>query len=147
MKKEDVYARMMHTPDDPARAELRAALRDVWNQLLPLHRALIEASRAEFIASGGVVNGPGHLLQLLQEETHFAWLRPLTSLIVDIDSTARTDFDRAGFDALARRLEKFFGSGAGEEFSRHYLPLIQRNVDVAIGHAAVRQLLARLAPN
>jgi hypothetical protein len=33
MKKEDLYARMMHTPDDPARAELRASLREVWKQL------------------------------------------------------------------------------------------------------------------
>jgi hypothetical protein len=147
MKKEDVYARMMHTPDDPARAELRSALRDVWNQLLPLHRALIEASRAEFVAGGGVVNGPGHLLQLLQDDPVFAWLRPLTSLIVDIDSAARTDFERKDFDALARRLETLFGSSPDREFADRYLPILQRDVDVAIGHAAVRQLLARLAPN
>ena len=51
MKKEDVYARMMHTPDDPARAELRAALRDIWTQLLPLHRALINSARDEYAAN------------------------------------------------------------------------------------------------
>src|SRR5215210_6158592 len=51
MKKEDLYARMMHTPDDPARAELRAALRDAWKQLMPLHRALIDAASAEYSAT------------------------------------------------------------------------------------------------
>jgi len=64
MKKEDVYARMMHTPDDPERAELRAALRETWKQLLPLHRALIDSAREEYTAGGAPLNGPGHLLQL-----------------------------------------------------------------------------------
>jgi hypothetical protein len=144
MKKEDVYARMMHTPDDPARAELRSALRDVWNQLLPLHRALIEASRAEFVAGGGVVNGPGHLLQLLQDDPVFAWLRPLTSLIVDIDSMTSTDFVSADVDAIAARTERLFDGDA--EFSARYLPALQHDVDVAIHHAGVRQVLPRLIP-
>src|SRR5438552_4033844 len=39
------FARTMHTPDSPERAELRAALRELSKALLPLHRALIEAAR------------------------------------------------------------------------------------------------------
>lgn len=146
MKKEDVYARMMHTPDDPERAELRAALRDTWKQLLPLHRALIDAAGAEYAATIAPVNGPTHLLQLLQDEPFFAWLRPLTTLIVDIDSMARTDFDRAAADAIADRLDQHFGSDADAEFSAHYVPMLQWNFDVAVAHAAIRQLLPRLRP-
>src|ERR1044071_9550250 len=110
MKKEDVYARMMHTPDDPVRAELRTALRDAWKQLLPLHRALVDAASADYSANVAPVNGPGHLLNLLQEDPFFEWLRPLTSLIVDLDSTSRTDFERADVDALVERLERHFGT-------------------------------------
>ncbi|MEO8380219.1 MAG: hypothetical protein ABI779_11200 [Acidobacteriota bacterium] len=146
MKKEDVYARMMHTPDDPQRAELRAALRETWKQLLPLHRALIDASSAEYAAAVGQVNGPNHLLQLLQEEPFFQWLRPLTSIIVDLDTMSRTDFERKDVDAMAARLEHHFGATADPEFSARYVPVLQRDVDVAIAHAAVRQILPRLLP-
>jgi hypothetical protein len=147
MKKEDVYARMMHTPDDPVRAALRAALRDLWKQLLPLHRALIDAASAEYTANVGPVTGPGHLLQLLQDEPFFFWLRPMTSLIVDLDSMARTDFERAGVDAMVERLDHLFGNSADADFAARYVPVLQRDVDVAIAHAAIRQAIARLRPS
>jgi hypothetical protein len=146
MNKEDFYARTMHTPDDPERAELRAALREGWKQLLPLHRALIDASTEEFKADGGAVSGPTHLLQLLQEDPFFVWLKPLTSLIVDLDTMSRTDFGRPEVDAIAERIEKLFGTAADAEFVDRYIPILQRDVDVAIGHAAMRKILRRLAP-
>jgi hypothetical protein len=145
MKKEDVYARMMHTPDDPARAELRSALRDLWKQLMPLHRALIDAARDEYAATIAPVSGPNHLLQLLQEDSFFEWLRPITSLIVDIDTLSRTDFERPQIDEVVGRVERFFGSSADPAFAERYLPVLQRDIDVAAGHASVRRLVARLA--
>lgn len=146
MRKEDVYARMMHTPDDPIRAELRASLREIWKQLMPLHRALIDAAGAEYAATVGPLGGPGHLLSLLQEDLFFAWLKPLTSLIVDIDSMSRTDFDRADVDQVIARFERLFGATADPEFSSKYVPILQRDFDVAIAHATVRQLVLRLFP-
>lgn len=147
MKKEDVYARMMHTPDDPVRAELRAALRDLWKQLMPMHRALIDAARDEYAATIAPVNGPTHLLQLIQEEPFFEWLRPMTSLIVDVDSMSRTDFERTDVDAIAARVERLFGSTADAAFSARYRPILQREIDVAAGHASIRRLLKRLLPS
>ena len=144
MRKEDFYARTMHTPDDPPRAELRAALRELWQHLLPLHRGLIEAARADYVAMVAPVNGPTHLIQLLNEVPFFAWLKPMTSLIVDIDELSRIDFERAQVDAIAARLDRLFGAAAEPDFTAHYVPVLQRDVDVAIAHAAVRQLLARL---
>jgi hypothetical protein len=146
MKKEDLYARMMHTPDDPARAELRAALREAWKQLMPLHRALIDAASAEYSATVAPVTGPTHLLRLLQEEPFFEWLRPLTSIIVDLDSLSRTDFERADVDAMVARLERHFGTTADAEFSARYLPLLQSDIDVAASHGAIRRILTRLTP-
>jgi hypothetical protein len=145
MKKEDLYARMMHTPDDPARAELRVALRDAWKQLMPLHRALIDAASAEYSANIAPVSGPTHLLRLLQEEPFFEWLRPLTSIIVDLDTMSRTDFERADVDAMVGRLEKYFGSTPDADFTTRYIPLLQRDIDVAVGHANMRKIVARLA--
>lgn len=140
MKKEDVYARMMHTPDDPERAELRAALRETWKQLLPLHRALIDDAGAEYTANVGPLSGPGHLLQLLQEDPFFLWLKPLTSIIVDLDTLSRTDFERPDVDGIVARLEHLFGATADPGFTARYVPVLQRDVDVAIAHAAIRQM-------
>jgi hypothetical protein len=146
MRKEDFFARTMHTPDDPARAEQRAALREMSRHLLPLHRALIESARGEYALMVAPVNGPGHLLQLLNEDPFFAWLKPLTSLIVDIDEMARVDFTAADFDAIAARIDRLFGTAADADFSGHYVPVLQRDVDVAIAHAALRQILNQRRP-
>jgi hypothetical protein len=144
MKKEDLYARMMHTPDDPERAELRASLREVWKQLLPLHRALIDDASADYTANVAPLSGPGHLLQLLQEDPFFLWLKPLTSLIVDIDTLSRTDFQRPEVDAIVARLDQLFGATADPGFTARYIPVLQRDVDVAIAHAAIRQISGKL---
>lgn len=146
MKKEDLYARMMHTPDDPARAELRSALREAWKQLMPLHRALIDAASAEYSATVAPVGGPTHLLKLLQEDPFFEWLRPLTSIIVDLDTMSRTDFGRTDVDEMLARLERHFGVTADADFSARYVPLLQRDIDVAAGHANLRKILQRLLP-
>jgi hypothetical protein len=143
MNKEDFYARTMHTPDDPARAEMRAALREMSRHLLPLHRALIESARADYALMVAPVNGPSHLLQLLNEDPYFGWLKPMTSLIVDIDEMARVDFTPAGFEAVAARVDKYFGNTPDAEFAGHYGPILQRYVDVALAHAALRQILTR----
>jgi hypothetical protein len=147
MKKEDVYARMMHTPDDPERAETRATLRAMWKQLLPLHRALIDDASAHYRANGGEVSGPTHLLQLLQEEEFFAWLRPITTLIVDLDSMARTDFSDDDVATMVGRVESFFGAEANAAFAERYIPVMQREFDVTVAHAAIRQAVGKLKKN
>jgi hypothetical protein len=144
MRKEDFYARTMHTPDDPARAAQRSGLRDLWKQLLPLHRALIESAKAEYTASIAPVGGPTHLLQLINDDPFFAWLKPLTAVIVEIDEMSRTDFDNPQLEAVLARVRGIFGAGADSPFGSRYLPLLQRDVDAAIAHAAIRQILSRL---
>jgi hypothetical protein len=146
MKKEDVYARMMHSPDDPERAELRASLRELRKHLLPLHRALIDAAGADYSGSVLPLSGPTHLLQLLQGDPFFAWLKPLTALIVEIDTMTSTDFERADAYAIAVRVERLFGTAADAGFSANYIPILQRDVDVAIHHAGIRQGMHRLLP-
>jgi hypothetical protein len=134
------FARTMHTPDSPERAELRAALRELSKALLPLHRALIEAARDDYAFAYGKIVGPAQLLQLITDDPFFAWLKPMTSLIVEIDEMARVDFETDAARAVAARVEQLF-EGA---FSERYVPLLQRDVDAAIAHAAIRRALAKL---
>jgi hypothetical protein len=140
------FARTMHTPDTPERAELRLGLRAVSRALIPLHRALIEAAKAEYAVDHAPVAQPTRLLQLLQEDPFFAWLKPMTALIVDIDEMARADFDAEDIAAINARVDRLFGPVADAIFAERYVPVLQRDVDVAIGHAAVRQAASKLRP-
>ena len=138
------FARTMHTPDTPERAELRAALREISRALIPLHRALIDSARADYTFEVGPIDQPTRLLQLLQEDPYFAWLKPMTALIVDIDEMARKDFGGTDVDAIYARVDAMFGTNVDAAFADKYVPVLQRDVDVAIGHAAVRQAASRL---
>jgi len=138
------FARTMHTPDSSERAALRAALRELSKALLPLHRALIETARDDYAFAYGKVVGPAQLLQLITDEPFFAWLKPMTALIVEIDEMARVDFEAEAARAVAGRVEQLIGSGADAAFNDRYVPLLQRDVDAAIAHAAIRRALAKL---
>jgi hypothetical protein len=142
--KKDFYARTMHTPDTPERAALRLALREVSRALIPLHRRLIDAARDDYSFAYTPVESPTQLLHLLNSDPFFEWLKPLTALIVGIDEMARTDFEPADAARVVGQLEQLFGASAGAAFSERYLPLLQRDVDVAAGHAALRKALTAL---
>ncbi len=144
MDKTAFFSRTMHTPDDPDRARLREALRGLSRALIPLHRNLIEAARQDYALAHGPVMSPTHLLQLLNDDPFFAWVKPVTSLIVDIDEMARVDFEASDVAKVAERVEDLF-DGKGGDFTSHYVPILQGEVDVAMEHAALRQAVGRLS--
>jgi hypothetical protein len=145
MDRNTFFARTMHTPDDPERARLRAALRQVSKTLLPLHRSLIDAAKVDFAeATRQEVPPPTTLLRLINDDPFFAWLKPVTALIVDIDEMVRIDFDAADVARIVARVSALFAAGGEGTFAAHYLPLLQREVDVAIGHAALRKAMTGL---
>lgn len=135
--KNEFYARTMHTPDSPERAEVRAALRELSKALLPLHRHLIEAAKSDYAFGIAPVESPGHLLRLLGDDPFFAWLKPMTSIIVDIDEMVRRDFEISDARAVASRVQEFLAVES-------YVAMLQREVEVATAHASMRKVLAKL---
>jgi len=142
--KKDFYARTMHAPDTPERAALRTALRNVSKVLIPLHRRLIDATKEDYSFAYVPVDSPAQLLQLVTSDDFFLWLKPLTALIVDIDEMARTDFEPAAVAAIADRVDQLFGATPDPAFAQRYLPMLQRDVEVTIGHAALRKAVMAL---
>jgi len=142
--RKDFFSRTMHTPDSPERAAQRTALREISKALIPLHRALIEAIRDDYSFAYGPIATAGQLLQLVHDDPFFAWLKPLTALIVDIDEMARVDFAHDDAMAIADRVERLFGVNVDPAFAERYVPLLQREVDIAVGHAGVRRALLQL---
>ena len=134
--RDDYFERTMHTPDSPERAALRAALRELSQTLMPLHRHLIDAAKSDYAFAYAPVESPGHLLRLLGDDPFFAWLKPLTAIIVEIDEMTRRDFEAADARAIVDRIELFL-------VVDQYVQVLQREVEVASGHAALRKVLRR----
>lgn len=137
--KDEFYARTMHTPDSPERAAQRAALRELSKTLIPLHRHLIDAAKSDYAFAYAPVGSPSQLLRLINDDAFFAWLKPLTAIIVAIDEMTRRDFESKDAIAVAERVEGFLTA-------QQYVELLQREVDVATSHAALRKVLAKLRP-
>lgn len=114
--------------------ELRTAL-------LHLHKTLVDSERISYEQTVGTIPSPNHFLQLLTNDPWFAWLRPLSMLIVTMDQaidSKRQPLTEATAVALvqeARRL--LIASEEGEGFPKHYFDALQRDPDVVFAHAAV----------
>ncbi len=120
----------------PALLEAAAALREV-------HRVLVRAVRFHYEQAGNSVGGPGHLLRLLTEDPYFAWLHPMSELIVDLDALLAQEILPPGTVAGVR-MEIDRLARAGSPFWEKYAPFLQSDPPVAVAHGALRQALKAL---
>jgi len=123
------------TPDFPQQlSQLRAALLD-------LHKALVDSERVSYEQNIGTIPSANHFLQLLTNDPWFAWLHPLSLLIVAMDEAldpkAKIPLTAEAAQALVKRTsEMLVASETGEGFTRHYFDALQRDPDVVMAHAA-----------
>ncbi len=121
----------------PALLEAAAALRDV-------HRALVQAVRAAYEKEVGPAGGPGQMLRLLTEDPYFAWLHPMSELIVDLDSLLTQEILPPGTVAGVREeIDRLTKSG-GSPFWDKYAPLLQSDTDVVVAHGRLRRAINAL---
>ncbi|HMA31356.1 MAG TPA: hypothetical protein VKT00_06025 [Casimicrobiaceae bacterium] len=155
----------------PAARRTREALVALGAGLRKLHRVLVEGSRRDFERQRHAILGAGELLKLLTSDPHFAWLRELSELIVDLDIFLDVDPVPGDDDAAAVRaeVERLLapppgaavaattdaapgaanpvpppGGGPGEGFGARYWPCVHDDPQVAIAHGEVKQALRRL---
>lgn len=124
-------------------AELRELLRGVSRALLRLHKSLLDDERAQFERVRGRIESSGQFLQLVLHDEWFAYLRPLSALVVQIDELLDTEEatkeEAAALIVQARAMLK--PSETGSEFERRYYAAIQREPDVIFAHREVLRLL------
>lgn len=118
----------------PPLAPLREAL-------LALHKALVDSERVSYEQNLGTIPSANHFLKLLTDDPWFAWLHPLSELIVTLDAAldakTKTPLTAELAAALVKRTgELLVASETGEGFSRHYFDALQRDPDVVMAHAA-----------
>ncbi len=129
------------TASEPEGARQR--LTELRHALLKLHKALVDSERVGYEGTIGKIQSPNHFLQLLTTDPWFAWLRPLSQLIVAMDEAldAEEPLTLAKVDALVRQSDlQLVVSETSEEFSGHYFEALQRDPDVVLAHAEVVKL-------
>ena len=122
-------------------------LEEVRQALLALHKTLVDSERVTYEKTVGAIRSPNQFLQLLTTDPWFAWLQPLSQLIVSIDEaldSRKEPLTETGVDATVKEANLLLTpSESGEGFSRHYYDALQRDPDVVIAHADLMKLLAR----
>jgi hypothetical protein len=129
---------------DPA----RQSLIDLRNRLLQLHKVLLEDERRTYERVHGRIPSPGAFLQLLLSDSWFAWLRPVTGLVVEIDETlaAKEPATEETTERLLRQARALLTeTEAGQGLGKGYFDALQRNPDVAVSHGEVMKIYSAFA--
>jgi hypothetical protein len=132
--------------DDP-RHRL-SALRET---LLTLHKALLDSERTSYELTHGAIASPAAFLQLLINDASFAWLRPVTTLIVQIDEALAAKNPPSTSHQLEQLITdtRALLSPSREEngFWKRYSGALQRDPGVAVLHQEMaRQLSTTYKP-
>lgn len=119
----------------------RAQIDTLYVRLLEHHKLLLDVTRAEYEREHGRVEHAGAFLQLLIHAEPFAWLQPMTALLVELDDPELTP-DVATARA---KVERLFSPETPKFHPRH-LEVVATQSETLRSHARTMQLLASLAP-
>jgi hypothetical protein len=112
--------------------------------LLRLHKALLDDERVAYERVYGRIESNGAFLQLVLGDAWFAWLRPLSQLMVRLDELGEGEEGSAYAEItalMASMRTLLTPMEEGDGFGRHYFNALQREPDVVLAHAAVKALL------
>jgi hypothetical protein len=127
-------------------APLKERLEEVRQALLTLHKALVDSERVTYEKTVGAIRSPNQFLQLLTTDPWFAWLQPLSQLIVSMDEAmdSKEPLTEAIVDAAVKEANVLLApSETGEGFSHHYFDALQRDPDVVVAHGEVMKRLGQ----
>jgi len=138
------------TPADSGSSDVtRQRLIQVRGALLHLHKTLLDHERTAYEQRYGQV-APGELLRLIISDRHFAWLHPISELIVRIDELLDADPQAEATDtsSLLEQTRTLLRSGdADSVFGGRYRTVLQENPDAVLAHAdIIRALDSRRSP-
>ena len=129
---------------------IRKRLEEVRHAVLTLHKTLVDSERVTYEKTVGAIRSPNQFLQLLTTDPWFAWLQPLSQLIVSMDEALdakEEPLTSARVDATVKEANLLLSpSESGEGFSRHYFDALQRDPDVVIAHADVMKVFSQRKP-
>ena len=126
----------------------RPKLDRIAERMRVVHKLLIDEAKREYERTRGPIKGPYALFALVAQDPFFAWLQPMTRLMVDIDDLldrkekplSKEDLEgvRARFDGLL--------AARTETFSIRYLDLLHTSPDVVAEHGRLQAALHVVGP-
>ena len=128
---------------DPMPEAARQRLTSLRGALLRLHKVLLDDERAAYERAHGRLSG-GEMLQLVIRDERFAWLHPISELIVGIDEMLDADEPASTADAeslLAQARLLLRPSETGGEFESRYYAALQREPAAVLAHREVKKIL------
>jgi hypothetical protein len=108
--------------------------------LLELHRSIVDFERRDYERRAGAT-GAAAFLRVLIEDQAYAWLRPLSALIVQLDEDSERPAAEVEAALFAETRALLKPDPAGAPFQSRYAWLIEQSPDVAYAHGAVMQTL------
>ncbi len=134
---------------NPEQEAIRKQLLELHGALLRLHKALLDSERIVYEKNVGPIQSPNHFFQLLTNDPWFAWLRPITQLIVAIDETldAKEPLTNVNVDAMMNQsVFLLVPANSGNEFGERYVAALQRDPRVVLAHAQVAKRIGSGTP-
>ena len=122
---------------------LRRRLTELRHALLKLHKALVDSERVGYEKTMGKIQSSNQFLQLLTNDPWFAWLQPLSQLIVAMDEAldAEEPLTVAKVDALAHQSKLLLvASENSDGFPGHYHEALQRDPPLVLQSHGGRRL-------
>ena len=122
----------------------RKLLTDLRHALLPLHKTLLEWERKAYERRHGRKMSGGELLRVIVADPQFAWLHPVSELIVRIDETldAEAPDTIVDLDAIVSQARRIIAPDETEsQYAQRYLAALQELPDAVIAHGRVTTLL------
>jgi hypothetical protein len=123
----------------------RRLLRDLRRSLLNLHKTLLDWERSTYERANGRTS-PGELLKLITSDPQFAWLRPVSELIVRMDLMLEADPDDSVHDVptvIAQAQSLVVPDETGSPYARRYHTALQEHPDAVFAHRDVTAVLRR----
>src|SRR5687767_483831 len=121
----------------------RQFLFDLLKTLLHLHKTLLDWERSAYERVHGRQSA-SELLKVIVSDPQFAWLRPLTELIVRIDSALEAEAPDSPLDieALVSHARAIVTPDeATGAHAQRYLEALQEHPDAVIAHGGVTKVL------
>ena len=122
----------------------RRLLTDLRRALLPLHKTLLEWERKIYEREHGRKMGAGELLQIIMIAPQFAWLHPISEVIVRIDQALDEEAPdtTVDVDAIIIQARRLVAPDQTEKpYAQRYLTALQEVPDVVVAHGKVTAIL------
>jgi len=135
---------------DPEQEAIGRPLVELHGALVKLHKALLDSEKLVYEKDVGPIQSPNHFFQLLTNDPYFAWLRPISQLIVAIDETLddKDELTNDSVDTLMRQSVFLLVPAQGTgDFPERYVAALQRDPRVILAHAQVAKRIGSRQPH